>query len=110
MKAFFKKIRIEINGILNKWMYAYYCKKADNISNMHQGLRVYILPRENNKLGLKLLTSTQIAAYNQKCAKKERIDINRLLKGCYAYADQNTSAYQTFVKKKKRKIDRKRSK
>jgi hypothetical protein len=102
LKFIVRSIRFKINGILNWYSYKRICKKADKISRLNRGMRVYIIPGKQGKASLGLITSVQLAEHNRRCAKNEKIDIPKLALYSYGWADKNQSAYETYVKNRKK--------
>lgn len=100
--SLFTWIRLQLSGILNWYNYKRICKKADKISRLNRGMRVYIIPGKKGKISLALITSVQLAEHNRHCAKNEKIDIPKLALYSYGWADKNQSAYEVYVKNRKK--------
>ena len=101
LKFLVRWMRFKIGGIFNWYSYKRICKKADKLSRLNRGMRVYIIPGKQGRTSLALITSVQLAEHNRHCAKNEKIDIPKLALYSYGWADKNQSAYETYVKNRK---------
>jgi hypothetical protein len=101
-QSLFLWISSQFHGILNWHRYKNICKKADELSRLNRGMRVYIIPGKKGEASLALITSVQLAEHNRHCARNEKIDIPKLALYSYGWADKNQSAYEVYVKNRKK--------